>query len=132
METTKSSKTDRRGVFSAERVDNGVRVEQMTLERAREIVAAMTGHKYWKLGIVVAVPQSLVDLSLAEMVEANRMVREDGKKVQTVYDDRLVAALYVLYHHRPDMTILAIVHDGHCDRVDVLPVISDLEAEGAG
>ncbi len=53
-----------------------------------------------------------------------------GKKVQMVCADRLVAALYVLYHYEPDMTNHPIVHDGQ-KMVDVLPVISDLEAERA-
>ncbi len=102
---------------------------KMTLGRAREIVAAMVGHVCWEVGAMETKPQSLADLSLAEMVEANRIVCEIGaveieagaKEVRTVCEDRLIAALYVLYHYEPDMTNHPIVHDGQ-KLVDVLPV----------
>jgi len=105
----------------------------LTLVRAREIVAAMVGHVCWEVGAMETRPQSLAALSLAEMVEANRMVRQAGaveiegvgeKVMLTACEDRLVAALYVLYHYEPAATNHPIAHDGQ-KLVDVLPVIME-------
>lgn len=82
----------------------------MAYERAVEIVEACTANGvYHMLGDCGKDVPSLADYSLAEMVEAQRVVQEtevdrqkpDGKtrSFHTVCADRLVAALYVASHY---------------------------------
>lgn len=83
--------------------------EAMAYERAVEIVEACTANGvYHMLGDRGREVPSLKDYSLADMVEAQRVVREtedaarkpDGvsRSFHMVCADRLVAALYVAHH----------------------------------
>lgn len=88
----------------------------MTPERASEIVGAMINLKYQTMGLPVEPSNfELSMLSLADMVEANRIVREqtstsanengnaNGRKtIQVNCDDRLTAAIYCALHYSPD------------------------------
>jgi len=74
----------------------------MDLDHARAIVNACARHVLWRQGLQPDPPPSLGDYSLAELVEANHLMRANGS---ANCDDRLVAALYVAYHwhaHEPD------------------------------
>lgn len=86
---------------------------EMTYERAVEIVEACTANGvYHMLGDRVREVPSLKDFTLAEMVEAQHVVRETEnarmkpgagpQTFHTVCADRLVAALYVAQHFPGD------------------------------
>jgi hypothetical protein len=80
---------------------------EMDLDRARQIVAACVNHSLFRMGVIEEPPPSLAEYSLGELLEANEMIRAQNdevdaagnRKIQIVCDDRLIAALYVLYHY---------------------------------
>lgn len=92
----------------------------MTLDQAREIVSACCRHSYYQMGVTDEVPPSLKEYSLRELLDANDLVQRDNKsqdaiamaalaaggkgaiRSQMFCADRFIAALYVLYHYRPD------------------------------
>jgi len=97
-------------------------VEGMTPERAREIVDKCNAHIWYGMGISENVPPSLAEYSLAELMAANHMMageagttdNHDGTKSLAVHcDDRLVAALYVLYHYpaQPPSAVETVVNN---------------------
>jgi len=92
---------------------------KMTLERAREIVGHMVRITMHTEGVPLAPAEQpdlavLREVSLAEMVEANRMAREapkeweaqpDGSKRRLIHitcDDRLTAAIYAALHYEAE------------------------------
>lgn len=101
--------------------------EQMDYERAVEIVGACVQNGvYHMLGDNGRPVPSIASYSLAEMVEANRIVREvdlatqePGSGPRTIHmtcDDRLTAALYVAAHFPgsdpADPDIICLLPDG--------------------
>jgi len=82
----------------------------MDIDQARRIVSEMTSHVFYAEGLDETAPRSLAEYSLGEMLEANKLVKEADqtgpgngpKTVQIVCDERLAAALYVLYHYEPN------------------------------
>ena len=90
----------------------------MEIKRARRIVEQMTGHVFYAQGIKETTPDPLAGLSLAEMLKANGVVKKANDKdmgngtrtVQIVCDDRLTAALYVLYNYEQNPN-RAVVHN---------------------
>jgi len=82
----------------------------MNLQEARDITAACTANKMASMGIGENQPPSLADYSLEQLLVANRMVKEepntknkDGtESMQMFCDDRLVAALYTVYHYEAE------------------------------
>jgi hypothetical protein len=88
----------------------------MTLKRAKEIVALMSRYVFADMGIADAPTESLKDLSLNTLIQANQMVKRsnymvanttphvDGKRTiirHITIDDRLIAALYTATHYDP-------------------------------
>jgi len=80
----------------------------MTPERAQEIVTAINNQALYSMGVYG--PDRLAPLegiSLADMIEAKRIVEEGNKTregpgphtIHCVPDDRLIAAAYVLQHY---------------------------------
>ncbi|HYE20127.1 MAG TPA: hypothetical protein VEA69_16895 [Tepidisphaeraceae bacterium] len=96
----------------------------MTLADARAIVSDCLTHVWYREGLRDDPPASLAGYSLAQLVEANRIVRDDPgdrqpdgtTRVMMNCDDRLVAALYVATHYEPedqrDATPIAILNNG--------------------
>lgn len=82
----------------------------MELEKAQKIVKACVAHRMYDMGVVDEEPPSLYEYSLRELLEANDRVREENENqpkegvmsFQTVCDDRLVAALYTIYHYEAE------------------------------
>lgn len=74
----------------------------MSIERATELVELCNLHVFHSMGIVDEQPQTLQDVSLADLVEANRLVRESPDLTMVHCDDRITAAIYVAYHYRGD------------------------------
>ncbi len=96
----------------------------MTLERARELAGQITNCAHKRIVGWTDGP-GLPDVPLAEMLEANRMVREaasvktpTGRLIAVTCDDRLVAALYVLENYEPSPQPIII---GEYRLVAVLP-----------
>lgn len=83
----------------------------MELERARDITGACLAHTYYRMGFIEEEPPSLEDYSLRELLDANHRVDEENKKfsvdgkkrIQVICADRLVAALYTLYHYQAEL-----------------------------
>jgi hypothetical protein len=84
---------------------------EMTMAQAREIVWACIAHVSYQMGISNDPPPSLREYSLGELLEANRRVEAENKRVQNLPGrqsfhmtcaDRLVAALYVAYWYPGD------------------------------
>ena len=82
----------------------------MTRERAQQIVDACAAHTWYDMGIREEPPPSLQEYSLRELLEANEMMagkdgktkNPDGSTNSALHcADRMVAALYVLYHYPP-------------------------------
>lgn len=71
----------------------------MELDRASAIVADCSRHVFWAQGIADESPPGLGAYTLAELLEANHVVRDAPDHHQVFCDDRLVAALYTLYHY---------------------------------
>lgn len=81
----------------------------MTLDRAKKIVSDCVAHVWYREALTTDPPPSLAEYTLQELLDANRLVagplgkeRDEENKSTTVSmhcDDRLVAALYVLYHY---------------------------------
>ncbi len=78
------------------------------MELAGKIVAACLSHVWYQQELSDEPPTSLAQYSLRELLEANALVatspreRDEEKKTTTIAlhcDDRLIAALYVLYHY---------------------------------
>lgn len=119
--------------------------EAMTYERAVEIVEACTANGvYHMLGSRGREVPSIEDFSLAEMVEAQRVVREtEGARMKpvagpqtfhVVCDARLVAALYVAQHFPgddpDDANPVCLLPDGRAVFVLRLPeAMQDTEVE---
>lgn len=95
--------------------ENGAPATQdaMSIERAKEIVGKMSQACISGMGIpgMGSTDQEfLMGLSLAQMVEANAIVKrwndrpsENGRtSIQTVCDDRATAGLYALLHFKAD------------------------------
>lgn len=117
---------------------------EMTYERACEIVEACTANGvYQMLGATNGEPvPSLAEFTLAEMVEAQRVVRQtendrqkaDGlpRSFHVVCDDRLVAALYVAQNYpacSPDAAeSVCLLPDGRA--VFILDLSAELAARG--
>ncbi len=83
---------------------------EMALNRAKAICAAINDRCFFNIGITETVG-SLKDLSLAEMLEAKRIVKnknrsadlENGvRAISLIPDDRLIAAAYTLEHFHAD------------------------------
>lgn len=84
-------------------------VERLDVERGVHLNARMFQHGMYRLEVAEDPGDSLEDDDLLDMVLAARMVRatEDatpivpgqGRTISTVCDDRMVAALYTLYHY---------------------------------
>jgi hypothetical protein len=86
----------------------------MDAARAIEITRAVNARAYVSMGISTDCP-SLDGISLAEMLEAKRIV-EDGNRaakakataeggscsISIIPDDRLIAAVYAIHHYQPD------------------------------
>lgn len=107
----------------------------MTRERAQQIVDACAAHTWYDMGIREEPPPSLEEYSLRELLEANEMMagqdgktkNPDGSTNSTLHcDDRLVAALYVLYHYPPNEpgNVECVAHNGRAG-VFVLPGTED-------
>jgi hypothetical protein len=107
-------------------------------EQAKRLVAMMTEHAFYTQGIIDKQPQNISGFTLAEMLYANRYVENlnknakpdpAGKKtIQLVCDDRLIAAIYVLYHYGYSIPIRPIViMDGRC--VCIAPVSESEDEE---
>lgn len=103
----------------------------MTRERAQQIVDACAAHAWYHMGIREEPPPSLQEYSLRDLLEANEMMagedgnfkNPDGSTNSALHcDDRLVAALYVLYHYPPNKpgNVEPVVHNGRAG-VFVLP-----------
>lgn len=120
---------------------------EMTLERAREIVGACVQNGvFLHLGARSGEVPSLASMTLADMVEANRLVQAsnresntpDGvrRRIQTVCDDRLLAALYVAHHFpgsAPDeCEPICLLPDGRAVFVVRVPVPVDREEVSRG
>jgi len=73
---------------------------RMSAERAQEIAGRCNLHVFWWSGAADGPPPSLAEYSLAELLEANHIVRDEGVRCRC--DDRLVAALYAVYHYDPE------------------------------
>ncbi len=74
----------------------------MDLVRAKQINEACFQHVMWGMGLTDKEPPSLEAYSLQEMLDASRLVKADNvgrQEVTVVCDERLIAALYVLYHY---------------------------------
>jgi hypothetical protein len=79
----------------------------MTLEEAIKITDSCSEHFFFQEEISKKQPPSLEKYSLQELLDANRMVKEQGttknqdgsQTIRVHCDDRLVAALYCLYHY---------------------------------
>lgn len=86
----------------------------MTMEHAREIVGKCNRHVWYREGLTDDLPPTLADYTLQELVTANHMVAAENqrarkamsalenigsKDIQVVCDDRLIAALYAVYHY---------------------------------
>lgn len=81
----------------------------MDIERAKEITKACTAHFFYREGLQKEPPPSLAEYSLAEMLEAQQVIKAangtgNGGTSTIFCDDRLVAALYVAYHYAADPT----------------------------
>lgn len=78
----------------------------MPLERAKEITSLCSQHALYNLDVIEKQPASISKYSLAELLEANKIVSEDnGTKnadgttsTQIHCDPRFTAALYTAYH----------------------------------
>ncbi len=93
----------------------------MNIDKAQEIVDACCAHTFYKMGIREEPPPSLGAYSLRELTDANHAVAKyndtrTDRKASTVCDDRLIAALYALYHYPGDNAgdAEAIVIGGGC------------------
>jgi hypothetical protein len=95
----------------------------MTRERAQQIVDACAAHTWYDMGIREELPPSLQEYSLRELLDANEMMsgpvgksqNPDGSTNTSLHcADRMVAALYVLYHYPADKPgdAESIVHNG--------------------
>src|SRR5262249_14680855 len=100
---------DRSASAAASHMNSSSHAPSMSLDRAWEIVASCAAHVWFQDGADMTPPPSLEDYSLQELLDANQIVRnssmqriEGGTILDVSCDDRLVAALYVLYHYRPD------------------------------
>ena len=79
----------------------------MDLEEAGPIVSACIAHTLHQAGATEELPPSLEKYSLQELIDANHRVAEENAKpmvngkggMRLMCDDRLVAALYTLYHY---------------------------------
>ena len=110
----------------------------MTREQAFEIVGRMMQFVFYREGLREEPPAPL-EYSLADMIEANRIVRETKDKVAERCtrsymhcDDRLTAALYVLHHYQPDPRgdgEELVIHNG---KVAVVTAAIKLNQEAAG
>jgi hypothetical protein len=104
----------------------------MDHERASKIVSATNRGAFVVMGISEEIPEWLGEVSLADMIEAKRVVEErDANQVPDENgcksysfkpDDRLIAAVYTLLHFEPANE--AIVSDG---RGRVLAVVDQSE-----
>lgn len=103
----------------------------MELARAIEIVRAINDRAAFTLGMVEKVG-SLEGASLAEMIEATRLVEtEDAKSVTQGYsrtfriipDDRLIAAAYCAEHYDVSIGTIIILPEQDGDR-KALAVVS--------
>lgn len=97
----------------------GTATEPMTIERAKEIVGRMLDVRYAAMGIPGRTFPEPLDCSLAEMVEANRIVAEFREPTENGYRtlgmhcaDRLIAAIYTLWHYDPDREPIAWIPHG--------------------
>lgn len=77
---------------------------RMSLERALEIHGRMVSHHLADQGVPGQEPESLVEFSLAELLEAKDLVSRasnlGGGVHRLIVDDRLLAALYVVHHYQ--------------------------------
>ena len=118
----------------------------MDLERAKEIVSAVNDRCFFKMELVEKVG-SLKGVSLAEMLEAKRVVQDnnhDGEARQKVEggsrsismtpDDRLIAAAYVMEHYPVDTEAIVILpttrleafsHEASTKGLAILPIKQD-------
>lgn len=100
------------------------RVGGLSVDRAEAVNATCVGAAMDDMGLESSKepPLRLKDLSLAEMVDAVRVVREheqrklcdaDGRRsMSVVCDDRLLAALYVATHYEPSKFTPVVRVDG--------------------
>lgn len=81
----------------------------MDRSRAAQIVARCLAHVYYRMGAIDEPPASIEEYSLRELLDANHLIagpagttrNEDGTESIAFHcDDRLVAALYTLYHYQ--------------------------------
>lgn len=109
----------------------------MTLERAYEINSAMLDFGLRAIGLNKQVAQpSLVDVSLAEMIQCAPIIKEhedkqpaDQPKTFTVVcDDRLVAAIYVSLHFPPDSGSIIVIGEDFASALLLCP-LSDKERQ---
>lgn len=86
----------------------------MTLDQALTINKACVDHQMWQMGVLQEPsPQMALisTLSLPDLLQARDMVRQHDdtkpadangcKSFSVISDDRLLAALYTLYHYEP-------------------------------
>lgn len=82
----------------------------MTLELAKQIVSECMAHVWFRESLRTEPPPSLKKYSLRDLLDANSLIagypgnRNEESKTTTVMmhcDDRLIAALYILYHYPP-------------------------------
>lgn len=74
----------------------------MTEEQAKEIVVDCVSNALYGQDWMKNKPTpSLAKYSLSELVEANHIVRDiqDDSRLWVHCDDRIIAALYTIYHH---------------------------------
>jgi hypothetical protein len=116
----------------------------MELEQAKEIVQACVHHTMHKMGIIEEQPPSLYEYSLRELLDANDQVKADNdsrrdlkgpQSFQTVCDDRLVSALYTLYHFDGDQNggrvePIALANGKALICIRVTPEMMEKEADG--
>ena len=76
----------------------------MDIETAKKITGECIKNMYAGMGIGEDQdnPPDLTSYELDELLEANHTVRDDKDCHQMMCDDRLVAALYTLYHYEAE------------------------------
>ena len=91
----------------------------MNFETAEKINQACINHHFFQLGISDKEPENLSQYSLSDLLQAKQII-EHYNKIRTdraktiICDDRLIAALYTLYHYpaNNEEAIIANTHAG--------------------
>lgn len=107
----------------------------MNLDRAREIVIAINDRAMVTMDLPAKL-DPLSDLSLADMLEAKRLVKNanaaaqaaaavngGGYRISVIPDDRLIAAVYTLEHYYSQPTAILAVPSGIPGRLKALAVV---------